>query len=178
MSAGTEVDVVVVGLGPGGESVATQLAQAGLEVVGVDHRLVGGECPYFGCVPSKMMVRAADALAEGRRVPGLAGQSTVTPDWAPVHERIRDEATADWDDAVAVERLEKAGVTLRARHRPAQPARAPSTSPVRRTPRAAGWCSTPAPSRAPRRCAGLADTPYWTNRDAVAARGAARARCW
>lgn len=66
-------DVVVLGLGPGGESVASELAKAGLSVVGVDRRLVGGECPYFGCVPSKMMIRAADALAEAGRITGLAG---------------------------------------------------------------------------------------------------------
>ncbi|MDX6296240.1 MAG: hypothetical protein QOI51_97, partial [Nocardioidaceae bacterium] len=54
----SEVDVVVIGLGPGGESVATKLAEAGLDVVGVDKHLVGGECPYYGCIPSKMMIRA------------------------------------------------------------------------------------------------------------------------
>ena len=82
-SESVQVDVVVVGLGPGGESLATQLARAGLDVVGVDRRLVGGECPYYGCVPSKMMIRASDVLAEARRVPDLAGGSTVTPDWDP-----------------------------------------------------------------------------------------------
>jgi pyruvate/2-oxoglutarate dehydrogenase complex dihydrolipoamide dehydrogenase (E3) component len=54
-----EVDVVVVGLGPGGEATAGALAEAGLSVIAVDSGLVGGECPYWGCVPSKMMVRAA-----------------------------------------------------------------------------------------------------------------------
>ena len=52
-------DVVVLGLGPGGEASASALAQAGLDVVAVDERLVGGECPYFGCIPSKMIIRAA-----------------------------------------------------------------------------------------------------------------------
>jgi pyruvate/2-oxoglutarate dehydrogenase complex dihydrolipoamide dehydrogenase (E3) component len=100
-----QVDVVVVGLGPGGEEVAGKLAEAGLSVVGVEERLVGGECPYFGCVPTKMMVRASDVLAEGRRIPDLAGRAAVTPDWAPVAARIRDEATDDWDDKVAVDRF-------------------------------------------------------------------------
>ena len=108
----TDVDVVVVGLGPGGESVATQLAQAGLSVVAVDRRLVGGECPYYGCIPSKMVIRAADVLAEGRRIPDFAGRSTVTSDWAPVHARIRDEATTDWDDQIAVDRLKDAGAEV------------------------------------------------------------------
>ena len=103
-------DVVVVGLGPGGEAAATQLAKAGLSVVGVDERLVGGECPYFGCIPSKMVIRAANLLADGRRIDGRAGSADVRADWAPVHARIRDEATDDWDDTVAVKRLEDAGV--------------------------------------------------------------------
>src|SRR6266852_3647640 len=96
------VDVVVVGMGPGGEEVAGTLAQAGLDVVGIDQRLVGGECPYYGCVPSKMMIRAGNLLAEARRIPGMAGESTVDPDWAAVAHRIRDAATDSWDDKVAV----------------------------------------------------------------------------
>jgi pyruvate/2-oxoglutarate dehydrogenase complex dihydrolipoamide dehydrogenase (E3) component len=105
-------DVVVVGLGPGGELVAGRLAEAGLDVIGVEGALVGGECPYWGCVPSKMMIRAADLLAEGRRIPALAGSSVIAPDWAPVARRIREEATDGWDDAVAVQRLESKGGRL------------------------------------------------------------------
>lgn len=103
------VDVIVVGLGPGGEEVGARLAEAGLEVVGIDGRLLGGECPYFGCIPSKMMLRAAGLLAEGRRIPGMAGSSSIVADFAPVARRIRDEATDNWDDTVAVERFEAAG---------------------------------------------------------------------
>src|SRR5881398_2362418 len=95
-----EVDVVVLGLGVGGEEVAGRLAEAGLSVVGIEDRLVGGECPYWGCVPSKMMIRAGNALAEARRVNGLAGNAEVTPDWGPVARRIRVEATDTWDDTV------------------------------------------------------------------------------
>ena len=100
-----EVDVVVVGMGPGGEELAGTLAAAGLQVVGIDHHLVGGECPYYGCIPSKMMIRAADLLAEARRVDQMAGTATVVPDWSIVARRIRDEATDDWDDTVAVDRF-------------------------------------------------------------------------
>jgi pyruvate/2-oxoglutarate dehydrogenase complex dihydrolipoamide dehydrogenase (E3) component len=103
-----EVDAIVVGLGPGGEQVAEDLADAGLEVVGVEAALVGGECPYWGCIPSKAMVRAAEVLAEGRRIPGRAGTADVTPDWAPVARRVR-EVTDSWDDRAAVERLEGKG---------------------------------------------------------------------
>src|SRR5581483_10817441 len=105
MAVEQEVDVVVIGLGPGGENAAGLLAEAGLQVVGVEGRLVGGECPYWGCIPSKMMIRAADLLAEGRRIPGMAGASSVEPDWGPVARRIREEATDTWDDKVAADRL-------------------------------------------------------------------------
>jgi pyruvate/2-oxoglutarate dehydrogenase complex dihydrolipoamide dehydrogenase (E3) component len=96
--AADEFEVIVIGMGPGGERVAGQLAHAGLAVAGVESGLVGGECPYYGCVPSKMMIRAANLLAEARRIPGLAGQATVGPSWGPVARRIKDEATDDWDD--------------------------------------------------------------------------------
>ncbi len=105
----TTADAIVLGLGPGGEEVAGKLAEAGLDVVGIDHRLVGGECPYWGCVPSKMMIRAADLIAETRRGPELAGDTDVTPNWAKVATRIRKEATDTWDDSVAVERFQKKG---------------------------------------------------------------------
>ena len=118
-----EVDAIVVGLGPGGEEVAGSLAEAGLEVAGIEAELVGGECPYWGCIPSKMIVRAADLLAEGRRIPGMAGSSVVTPDWSPVARRIRDEATDSWDDTVAVQRFEgKGGRFVRGRARVTGPA--------------------------------------------------------
>ena len=83
-----EVDVVVIGLGPGGEDAAQKLAESGLQVVGVEKGLVGGECPFYGCIPSKMMIRAADALAEARRA-RAGGQVQVRPDWSLVATRIR-----------------------------------------------------------------------------------------
>jgi pyruvate/2-oxoglutarate dehydrogenase complex dihydrolipoamide dehydrogenase (E3) component len=162
----TDCDVVVVGLGPGGESVASTLAKAGLEVVGVDERLVGGECPYYGCIPSKMMVRAADLLADGRRIPELAGASTVTADWSPVATRIRDEATDAWDDAVAVARLEKAGVTFVRGHARLTGSRTVEVDGRTFTAGKGVVLNTgTAPGVPP--IDGLADTPYWTNRDAV-----------
>ncbi len=163
-----EVDVVVVGLGPGGEEVAGRLAEAGLSVVGVEERLVGGECPYFGCVPTKMMVRAADALAEARRIPGLAGTANVAPDWGPVAARIRDEATDDWDDTVAVDRLVgKGGRFVRGRGRLTGPGQVSVGDQVFTARRGVVLATGTAPAVPP--IDGLADTPYWTNRDAVRA---------
>jgi pyruvate/2-oxoglutarate dehydrogenase complex dihydrolipoamide dehydrogenase (E3) component len=127
---------------------------------------VGGECPYYGCIPSKMMIRAAHVLAEGRRVPGLAGSATVTPDWSPVHARIRDEATTDWDDKVAVDRLEDAGVTfIRGPARLTGP-RTVEVGDARFTARK-GVLLNPGTEPAAPPIDGLAGTPYWTNRDAV-----------
>jgi pyruvate/2-oxoglutarate dehydrogenase complex dihydrolipoamide dehydrogenase (E3) component len=104
-----DYDVIVLGLGPGGEAVGQALAAAGRSVLGIDERLLGGECPYFGCIPSKMVLRGAELLAEARRIGGMAGTADVHADFAPVGRRIRDEATDDWDDRVAVERFEKDG---------------------------------------------------------------------
>src|SRR4051794_8532517 len=116
MGEAQQVDVVVIGLGVGGEEAAGRLAQAGLTVVGIEHTLVGGECPYWGCIPTKMMVRAGVALAEARRVDELAGHAEVRPDWAPVAKRIREEATDSWNDKVAVDRFTgKGGRFLRGR---------------------------------------------------------------
>ncbi len=162
----TEVDVIVVGLGPGGESLASQLAGAGLEVIGVDKHLVGGECPYYGCIPSKMMVRASDLLAEGRRIPGLAGESSVTADWTPVAARIANEATDDWNDQVAVDRLKDAGVTfVRGAARLAGDRTVEVGDQTFVARRGVVLNTGTEPAVPP--IDGLADTPYWTNRDAV-----------
>ncbi|MGH3737795.1 MAG: dihydrolipoyl dehydrogenase family protein [Micromonosporaceae bacterium] len=163
-----QVDVVVLGLGVGGEEVAGKLAEAGLSVVGVEGKLVGGECPYWGCVPSKMMIRAANLLAETRRVPGMAGSSEVTPDWAPVAARIREEATDTWDDRVAVERFEgKGGRFVRGWGRLEGPGRVRVGDQVFEARR--GVVIGTGTTAVIPLIDGLADTPYWTNREAVEA---------
>jgi pyruvate/2-oxoglutarate dehydrogenase complex dihydrolipoamide dehydrogenase (E3) component len=174
-----QADVVVIGMGPGGEDVAGRLAEAGLDVVGVERALVGGECPYWGCIPSKMMIRAANLLAEGRRVRGMAGDATVRPDWAPVAQRIRDEATDDWDDRVAVERFErKGGRFLRGEGRIVAPG--PSSRGSGEHARVAvgdrvvevrrGIVVATGTHAAIPPVPGLRRVPYWTNREAIEAK--------
>ncbi|WP_433530672.1 dihydrolipoyl dehydrogenase family protein [Micromonospora sp. CA-263727] len=160
------VDVIVLGLGVGGEEVAGRLAEAGLTVVGVERNLVGGECPYWGCIPSKMMIRAANAIAEARRVDGLAGTAQVRPDWAPVAKRIREEATDGWDDRVAVQRFtDKGGRFVRGSGRLAGPGRVRVGDRVFQARYGIVLGTGTTPSAPP--VDGLADTPYWTNREAI-----------
>ena len=160
------VDAIVVGLGVGGEEVAGRLAEAGLSVVGIEDRLVGGECPYWGCVPSKMMVRAADLLAEARRVEGMAGRARVEPDWTPVARRIREEATDDWNDQVAVERFTgKGGRFVRGRARVTGPRRVTVGDHEFEATKALVIATGTAPVVPP--IEGLGESPHWTNREAI-----------
>jgi pyruvate/2-oxoglutarate dehydrogenase complex dihydrolipoamide dehydrogenase (E3) component len=161
-----EFDVIVVGMGPGGEHVAETLADAGLSVAGIESRLVGGECPYWGCVPSKMMIRAASLLAEGRRIPGMAGESVITPSWAPVAARIRAEATDDWDDQVAADRFTgKGGTLLRGYGVITAPGQVTVGDDVLRARRGIVLNTGTFPAIPP--IPGLAGTPFWTNHEAI-----------
>jgi pyruvate/2-oxoglutarate dehydrogenase complex dihydrolipoamide dehydrogenase (E3) component len=169
-----DVDVVVIGMGPGGEHAAGTLAQAGLSVAGVENSLVGGECPYWGCVPSKMMIRAADLIAEGHRIPAMAGTAQVQPAWAPVARRIRDEATDNWDDTVAADRFTGiGGILVRGQGRITAPgevtvtplAGRPGGQQVLRARRGIVIASGTKPAIPP--IPGLASTPFWTNHEAI-----------
>ncbi len=164
-----QVDVVVLGLGVGGEEVAGRLAEAGLAVVGIEHSLVGGECPYWACVPSKMMIRAANLLTEARRIDGMAGHADVTPDWTPVADRIRDEATDDWNDQVAVDRFTgKGGRFVRGRGRLTGPRLVEVDGETYEARRGVVIATGTVPVIPP--IDGLGDTPYWTNREAIEAK--------
>jgi pyruvate/2-oxoglutarate dehydrogenase complex dihydrolipoamide dehydrogenase (E3) component len=108
--AGTDgdTDVIVLGVGTAGEDLSLQLLDAGLDVVGIEAGLVGGECPYWACLPSKLMIRAAKALKEARWFDSVAGDADVTPNWEPVAEKVR-WLTGGWDDAGAIKRYKDRG---------------------------------------------------------------------
>ncbi|MFC1433116.1 NAD(P)/FAD-dependent oxidoreductase [Streptacidiphilus sp. N1-3] len=167
-------DAVVIGMGPAGEEVAGRLADAGWDVVGIDERLVGGECPYWGCIPSKIMVRAGNLVTDAHRVPGSAGISRVQSDWRPVVRHVR-AATDDWDDKVAVDRFTtRGGRFLRGTARLTGPNEVCVSGPddggtetLLRPRRALVLAVGARPSVPP--VPGLAGTPYWTNHDLVEA---------
>lgn len=162
-------DVIVIGMGVGGEEVAGRLAEAGLDVVAIERKLVGGECPYWGCIPSKIMVRAGNSLAEAARAVGLAGETTISPEWAPVARRVR-EATGGWDDTVAVERHTEKGETFVRGEAHVVGERAVEVDGRRFTARRGIVIATGGEPSAPP-IDGIGDVDYWTNREAIEADG-------
>jgi dihydrolipoamide dehydrogenase len=106
-----QFDVVVIGAGPAGENAAGRVADGGLSVAIVERELIGGECSYWGCIPSKVLLRPGDVIAAARRVPGAAEAVTGTIDVEAALAR-RDEATSSWDDSGQEPWLDEKGVAL------------------------------------------------------------------
>src|SRR6188472_3238830 len=101
-------DVVVIGAGAPGEVIAGRLGEAGLRVAIVEERLVGGECSFYACMPSKALLRPGELEAEARRVPGVpTGELDVNAVLAR-----RDEVVHDLDDSTQLPWLEDRGVVL------------------------------------------------------------------
>ena len=104
-----EFDAIVIGAGPAGEVAAGRLSDGGLEVALVEPELVGGECSFWACMPSKALLRPAELLAETERVPGLPVGGELDVDRILAR---RDEVIHDLDDSGQIPWLEKRGIAL------------------------------------------------------------------
>jgi dihydrolipoamide dehydrogenase len=106
-----EFDVIVIGAGPPGENAAGRCAAAGMNVAIVESRLVGGECTFYGCIPSKTLLRPGDALAAVKRVPGAAEAVTGRIDPGAAFAQ-RDYMTSSGSDRTQTPWLDSMGIEL------------------------------------------------------------------
>jgi dihydrolipoamide dehydrogenase len=168
----TQFDVIVIGAGPTGENVADRAVRGGLSAAVVESKLVGGECSYTACMPSKALLRSSAALDAARRVDGAKQAVTGKLDIVGVFAR-RNHFTSNWDDAGQVDWLKNAGITLlRGQGRIAGErvveVRSNNGTVTRCTARhAVVICTGTDPSIPP--IPGLAEASPWTNREATRA---------
>ncbi|MBT1635731.1 dihydrolipoyl dehydrogenase family protein [Clavibacter michiganensis] len=167
----TSYDLIVIGAGPVGENVADRAKQGGLSVLVVESELVGGECSYWACMPSKALLRSGSALRAARAVAGSMEAVTGDLDVAAVLRR-RDSFTSSWDDQGQVSWLEGIGIDLARGHgRISGPRRvtvtAPDGSVTEHEAMHAVAVSTGTAALLPD-IPGLAEARPWTSREATA----------
>ncbi len=166
----TTFDVIAIGAGPTGENVADRAVKGGLTAAIVESNLAGGECSYYACIPSKVLLRSSAAIQEARRVDGAKQAITSTVDASAVLAR-RTKFTESWKDYSQVEWLKGAKVTLlRGRGHLAGErmveVSAADGSVTRLTARkAVVICTGTSPMVPP--IPGLAEASPWTNREAT-----------
>lgn len=168
-----EFDVIVIGAGAVGENVADRVVQGGLTAVLVEAELVGGECSYWACMPSKALLRPGTALHGAQTVPGAEEAVTRTLDAAAVLKR-RDHFTSNWQDDSQVKWVEDAGIELIRGHgwitdtRKVEVAGLDGNS-YQLTARYAVVVATGSSPTVPP-IEGLSDVDFWTTREATSAR--------
>ncbi|KUM36835.1 dihydrolipoyl dehydrogenase family protein [Arthrobacter sp. EPSL27] len=168
-----EFDVIVIGAGAVGENVADRAVRGGLTAVLIEAELVGGECSYWACMPSKALLRPGTALHGAQTVPGAAEAVTRTLDAAAVLKR-RDYFTSNWQDDSQVKWVDDAGIELIRGHgwitgiRKVEVAGLDGNSYQLTARHAVVVATGSAPTVPP--VAGLSDVDYWTTRDATSAR--------
>ncbi|MDQ0851615.1 pyruvate/2-oxoglutarate dehydrogenase complex dihydrolipoamide dehydrogenase (E3) component [Arthrobacter sp. B3I9] len=172
-----EFDVIVIGAGAVGENVAGRVVQGGLTAVLIEAELVGGECSYWACMPSKALLRPGTALHGAQSVPGAAEAVTRTLDVAAVLKR-RDYFTSNWQDDSQVKWVEETGIELiRGSGRLTAPRKVEVSgldgNSYALTARHAVVVATGSTPNVPP-VEGLGDIEYWTTREATSARAVPR----
>ncbi|WP_435132513.1 dihydrolipoyl dehydrogenase family protein [Actinacidiphila sp. bgisy144] len=166
-------DVVIIGAGPVGENIADRVVRGGLTAAIVERELVGGECSYWACMPTKALLRSAAALRAARRLPGAREAVTGSLDAAAVLRR-RDTFASDWQDDGQAAWLEQVGVPLYRGHgriaadRVVEVTTGEDDSALSLTARHAVVVATGSGALVPD-VAGLREAAPWTSREAVAA---------
>ncbi len=168
-----EFDVIVIGAGAVGENVADRAVQGGLTAVLIEAELVGGECSYWACMPSKALLRPGTALHGAQAVPGAEEAVTKTLDVAAVLKR-RDSFTSNWQDDGQVKWVEDTGIELIRGHgwitgtRQVEVAGLDGNSYLLSARHAVVVATGSSPTVPP--IDGLSDVEYWTTREATSAR--------
>jgi pyruvate/2-oxoglutarate dehydrogenase complex dihydrolipoamide dehydrogenase (E3) component len=166
----TEYDLIVIGAGAVGENVADRAVQGGLTALIIESELVGGECSYWACMPSKVLLRSGIVYRAAQKVGGAKEAITGGLDAAAVFAR-RDSFTHDWNDESQVEWLKGANIALARGHGRITGVKEVTVGDTVYTARHAVCVSTGSAALLPD-IDGLADSGPWTSREATSAKSA------